>query len=171
MSHAMVQGLWLRFTVCLAPQECASVSWTIYCTRKCIQTLVCVSVSYQMVHAHSGSHICLGKIQSSDREPGQLCAPGIDLHIQCCLEPPICLPVSFITHPPGHPLFLRDENKTTVGIFIPRFLIQRSLMSITDINMCLILLLWKKPLHHRTPYEGLAGRVQAWSVPLHMLQG
>lgn len=32
-----------------------------------------------------------GEIQRSDREPGELCAPGIALHIQGCLEPPICL--------------------------------------------------------------------------------
>lgn len=44
------------------------------------------------------------------------------------------------------------------------------IMSVTDIKMCLILLLWKKPLQHRTPYRSLAGTVQAWSVPLHMLQ-
>lgn len=54
-----------------------------------------------------------------------------------------------------------NENKTTISIFIPRFLIQRSIMSKTDIKMCLILLLWKKPLQHRTLYEGLAGTVQA----------
>lgn len=136
--------------------------------HKHIQTLVCFSVSYQMEYGHSGSHSCLGKIQRSDPEPGELCASGIALHIQGCLEPPICLPVSFITHPPRSPLFLMDENKTTVSFFIPRFLIQRSIMSITDIKMCLILLLWKKLLQHRTPYEGLAGTVQAWSVPLHM---
>lgn len=102
-----------------------------------------------MVHAHSGSHTCLGEIQRSDPEPGELRVSSIALHIQCCLEPPICLPVSFITHPLRPPFFLMDENKTTVSIFIPSFLIQRSIMSITDIKMCLILLLWKKLLQHR----------------------
>lgn len=94
----MVQGLWLRFTACLAPQECASVSWTIYCATEHIQTFG-FSMSYQMVYTHSGSHSCPGKIQRSDVEPGELCAPDIALHIQCCLEPPICLPVSFFNPP------------------------------------------------------------------------
>lgn len=40
----------------------------------------------------------------------------------------------FLTHPPKWHFLLKDENKTTVSIIIPGFLIQRSIMPITDIK-------------------------------------
>lgn len=73
--------------------------------------------------------------------------------------------------PPSGTLYSLRMKITSVSIY---FFSQIPALKVHNVNnschsvLNSSVLLWKQPLQHRTSYEGLAGMVQAWSLPLHM---